>query len=81
MQTFTALEYLKIDIASNFGFDKENWDVRLNWFEEHKDNLLSMLNQAKEPALYYAGVTAYTDHQCGRPSGYPVSLDGTSSGY
>lgn len=33
----TPLEYLKIDIAANYDgkLDKENWDVRTNWFDTH----------------------------------------------
>ena len=80
MQLFTAKQYLQIDIANSFGLDKKNWDVRLQWFEDHKDNLLSMLDQAKTPALYYAGVKAWEAVLRGEPSGYPISLDGTASG-
>ncbi len=29
MQTFTALEYLKIDAASHFSLDKESWGTRV----------------------------------------------------
>lgn len=80
MKTFTAREYLKIDIANSFGLDKKNWDVRLQWFHDHEDKLPSMLEQAKTPALYYAGVKAWEAVLRGEPSGYPISLDGTASG-
>jgi hypothetical protein len=80
MQTFTAKQYLQIDIASNFGLDKKTWDERLAWFAQHQDNLLEMLPQAKEPALYYAGVQAWNQVLLGQPIGYPISLDATSSG-
>jgi hypothetical protein len=80
MQKFTGLQYLQIDIASNFGLDKKTWDERLTWFEEHKDRLLDMLPQAAEPALYYAGVKAWDAVMNLEPIGYPISLDATSSG-
>lgn len=80
MQLFTGKQYLQIDIASSFGLDKEDWPVRLEWFDQHKDRLLEMLPQAKEPALYFAGVQAWEDTQKGIPSGYPISLDATCSG-
>lgn len=80
MQKFSGMQYLQIDIANNFGLDKKTWIERLDWFEQHKDHLLEMLPQAEEPALFYAGVKAYKDALDGKPIGYPISLDATSSG-
>lgn len=80
MQLFTGTQYLQMDIAGNFGLDNQNWDVRLAWFEEHKDHLLDMQKEAKEPALYFAAVQAWYDTQEGKASGYPISLDATCSG-
>lgn len=80
MQMFTGKQYLMMDIAGNYGLDNKEWDVRLAWFEEHKDDLMSMMTTAKEPALYFAAVTAWQDVQAGKPSGYPISLDATCSG-
>lgn len=80
MQTFTPRQYLAIDIANNFGLDKETWDTRLSWFEENKSSLLNLTGSAEEPALFYAGVKAYEDMLAGKPIGYTVALDATSSG-
>lgn len=80
MQLFSGVEYLQIDIANNFGLDKKDWDVRLNWFKDNEDKLLNLVNQAEEPALYYAGVKAYHGHLGGHSCHYPISLDATSSG-
>jgi hypothetical protein len=80
MQTFTGREYLAIDIASNFGLDKKSWDERLAWFDLHESNLEEMLPEADTPALYFAGVQAYRKTQRGEATGYPISLDATSSG-
>lgn len=79
-QEFTGRQYLAIDIASNFGLDKKLWSERLAWFDTHEDRLEGMIQQAKEPALYYAGVKAWRDVQAGKPIGYMISLDATSSG-
>jgi hypothetical protein len=80
MQLFTGKEYLKIDIASNFGLDKKKWNERIAWFDAHESKLEEMLTQAAEPALFFAGVQAWRATQAGAPSGYPISLDATSSG-
>lgn len=79
-QTFTARQYLMIDISNNYGLDKEDWDVRLDWFKTNEHQLDALLTTAEEPALYYAGVKAYRDVLAGKPIGYPISLDATSSG-
>jgi hypothetical protein len=35
MQTFTSIEYLKIDVASHYGPGKETWDNRISWFNNN----------------------------------------------
>lgn len=80
MQTFTGIEYLKIDIANNFGLDKKNWDERIEWFDKNREKLPQMLNQADNPALFFAGLQAMEAAEAGKPSGYPISLDATASG-
>lgn len=82
MQRFSAIQYLKMDIAGNAGLDKCTWQQRLDWFEAHKDNLLDplLIQQADNPALYYAGVKAYEGVMHGKVNTYPISLDATASG-
>jgi chloramphenicol O-acetyltransferase len=80
-QSFSGKEYLKIDIANNFGLDKEDWDVRIDWFDKNQDNLMELVKTAETPALFYAAVQAWYAVQRGEPIGYPISLDATASGY
>lgn len=80
MQRFTPKQYLQLDIASNYGLDKANWEVRLDWFQRHEATLEAYVDSAETPALYHAGVQAYRAVQRGEPIGYPVSMDATSSG-
>ena len=82
MQKFTGREYLMIDIANNYGsgLDKQSWNQRLSWFKAHEDQLHELVASAEEPALFYAGVKAWEDVLAGRPIGYMISLDATSSG-
>ena len=87
-QTFTARDYLKIDIANNFGkpdgqakkLDKCNWDERIAWFNANEKLLPSMVSKAEERPLFFAGLNAWKDAETGVASGYPISLDGCSSG-
>lgn len=80
MQLLTAREYLKVDIANNYGLDKKTWDERIAWFDENEANLLNLVDEAEESALFYAGVNAWKDMKAGKPIGYAVALDATSSG-
>jgi DNA-directed RNA polymerase len=80
MQEFTGLQYVKIATANAYGLDKENWDVRLEWFDRHAGRLDLMALNAKEPFKYKKAVRAFHDALNQNPTGYLMSLDGTASG-
>lgn len=80
MQQFTGAQYLMMDVAAKFGLDKENWDVRLSWFNENEHQLEELVGQADEQAGFLAGVMAYRKAKAGKSTGYTISLDATSSG-
>ena len=85
MQTFTGIEYLKIDIANNFGLDKSTYQERIDWFntnisfspESSSTDIIEWIhiNQPKEPELFFAGVQAYIKYLNNEPSGYMISFD------
>ena len=92
-QEFEAKQYLLMDIAGNFGHDKEDWDFRLDWAEAHladfqriammdQFNLSNnyLMKQADSPAMFYAGIMAYKRAMEHKPIGYGISLDATASG-
>lgn len=80
MQEFKGIDYLRIDIANSFGLDKENWDVRLQWFHDNESKLESLIPVADEPAQFMAGTMAYRKAMNKEPTGYMVGLDATASG-
>lgn len=79
MKTYSALDYIKIDIANQYGWDKKSFAQRIAWVDSVKD-LHSKIDQAEKPAQYLAAVLALEDALAGRPSGHLVGLDACSSG-
>ena len=47
---------------------------------KNESRLDTLVKQAEEPALFFAGITAWKKVCNGEPTGYPISLDATSSG-
>lgn len=84
MRKFTPIQYLMIDIANSFGLDKETWDVRLDWFQDNKEDLckdpIAWASKAEEPATFLAGMYAYEKYLAGQKTGYLCGLDATASG-
>lgn len=84
MQKFTAYEYIKIDLANQFGMDKTNWDVRIDWATKFIEQPITVIDEkiraAKEPILALKAYNAIKDAKAGIPTGFLMSLDGTASG-
>lgn len=92
MNVYTGIEYIKIDIANNFGLDKVSFEERINWFNKEiepyvdenssDDYLWDIIPEIMpdEPELFYAGLLAYRDTLAGKPTGYTISLDAVCSG-
>lgn len=80
MEQFTGLEYIKIDVANNFGHDKLTWEQRIDWFDRHEKQLKYMLLDADSKFLAMKGLQAYMDAKRGKPTGFIMGLDATASG-
>lgn len=80
MQTFKPIQYLMIAVANAFGLDKITWDERLKWFEDNQLHLDALLKKAESPAMFFAATQAWRAAKAGHPTGFPISLDATSSG-
>lgn len=91
MKAYSGIDYLKIDVANNFGLDKKQFEERIDWFNKtieprvnktsSNDDLLQIANESDEaPALVFGGLQAYRDTLNGIPSGYKIGLDACCSG-
>ncbi len=79
-QTFTGWEYLCIDIANHFGLDKETFEKRIQWVEDHMNHLGFMVKQAETPELFQKAIMALNRVRNGEPIGHLVQFDGVCSG-
>ncbi len=78
--TEEGARWLAIDIANQFGLDKETWAVRLAWFKKNQSKLESLADQADKPILFRKAVRAWRKHQTGQPTNHIMGLDAISSG-
>lgn len=79
METFTGREYLLIDIANNYGLDREEWSTRLTWVQDNMNDL-EYIDTAKNPILYRKAIRALRIVDSGRPTNHIMGLDATASG-
>jgi len=80
MQLFTGWQYLLIDAANHQGLDKELFEKRIQWTEQHLDELENHVESADEPELYAKAVMAIRKAQRGEPTGHRVGFDSVCSG-
>jgi len=80
MQEFTGTQYLKIDIANQFGLDRLNWDDRLHWVQNNHPELETLSTGAKVPLAYDKAVRALRVSEMGLSINHIMGLDATASG-
>lgn len=78
--TFTPFEYLLIDIANNFGLDKELYETRVQWSKDNLDILESLVVDAESPNMYWKSVDTIRCAQNSIPTGHLVGFDSAASG-
>lgn len=82
MNHYTPMQWVKISLANYYGKDKISFDDRIAFIDEAIKNnkLKDMCKDADEPNMFLSGVRAYEDIMQGKPVGYKIGLDATSSG-
>ena len=79
MQFIKPIDYLRIDIASQFGLDKLTWNERIEFVHDNESCLEDGIGLAKKPLLYAKAVNAYKEVQAGKPTNFIMGLDASSS--
>jgi hypothetical protein len=79
MQFIKPIDYLRTDIASQFGLDKLTWDERIEFVHDNENVLEDGIGLAKKPLLYSKSVHAYREVQAGKPTNFIMGLDASSS--
>ena len=80
MKTYSAYEYILIDIANAYGLDKLLFEERIAWATEHLGELETLTSSADSQPLYIKAVMALRKAQKGIPSGHLVAMDACCSG-
>ena len=77
---FTGIEYLAIDVANAYGWDKETFEKRIQWVKDNLYDMEDLAFEAEEPHLYNKAVAHLRKALKGLPSGHAVALDSCASG-
>lgn len=80
MEKFTGWQYLLIDVANNYGLDKELFGDRIQWAESNLDHLESLAPQADNKPRFLKSCMAIRQAQRREPSGHLVGFDAVCSG-
>lgn len=80
MQTFTGIQYVKIDIANQFGLDRLPWKERLWWVDDNRPDLPALAKNAKHELGYMKALRALDKGERGIETNHIMGLDATASG-
>lgn len=79
-QQFSGMDYLRIDIANQFGLDKKLWEERTSWTKDNESRLEAITTKADSPVLFAKAVNAYRMAKDGIATGHYMGLDAICSG-
>lgn len=80
MTDFSGTQYIKIDIANQFGLDRLKWQERIWWVDDNRADLLNQQAQAKYPTAYNKALRALQQAEAEVPINHIMGLDATASG-
>lgn len=80
MIKYSGYEYMCIDIANQFGLDKELFETRIQWTKDNLSVLELLASKADNKPLYHKAVMALRKAQKGIATGHLVGFDAVCSG-
>lgn len=80
MKQYNGMDYIRIDVASQFGMDKELFECRIKWVNDNDSDLEMLEEEADDYFRYCGAVMAYREAKLGVATGHLVGLDACSSG-
>lgn len=80
MIKYSGYEYMCIDIANQYGLDKELFETRIQWTQDHLSELEGLSDKAECQPLYKKAVMALRKAQKGIATGHLVAVDAVCSG-
>ncbi len=80
MKSYSAFDWICVDIANQAGHDKKLFEERIQWVKDNINQLMVIETSSKERPLYVKAVMALQNAMRGIPTGHLVGLDATCSG-
>lgn len=79
-KSYSAIDYLCIDIANHYGKDKWLFEQRIQWVKDNYPILEQLADTAEDKPLFIKAVHELREVVAGKPTGHIVQLDATCSG-
>lgn len=79
-KSYSAIDYLCIDIANHYGKDKWLFEQRIQWVKDNYPILEQLADTAEDKPLFIKAVHELRNVVAGKPTGHIVQLDATCSG-